>query len=189
SKTTETIARTIKPPITDNKSTRENKTKSATYEKTDTISSLGSNQLFEKSTFLDYDDKQSIGTVGDDYNQKINSLKTIWDASDHPSVQLEQTINTMVAMKQKQQDNNISKTNNSTKSDNYVQESKSTSSSSSTNITITNTNISSTTPNDDTNNKIIISSTNNSSSTINQPPTYSTSTISNKNEQKNICTV
>jgi hypothetical protein len=32
---------------------------------------------------LDYDDKQSIGTVGDDYNQKINSLKTIWDITDH----------------------------------------------------------------------------------------------------------
>lgn len=76
--------------------------KSTNFEKPDAISSLGSNQLFEKvfvsfllkfisriallfqSTFLDYDDKQSIGTVGDDYNQKINSLKTIWDISDHP---------------------------------------------------------------------------------------------------------
>ncbi|CAF1097369.1 unnamed protein product [Rotaria sordida] len=191
SKANETIARTIKPPITDNKSTRDNKTKSTTYEKTDAISSLGSNQLFEKSTFLDYDDKQSIGTVGDDYNQKINSLKTIWDASEHPSVQLEQTINTMVAMKQKQKqsDNNISNTN-STKTDNYVQESKSTSS---TNITVPNTNVSST-ANDDTNNKITTSTGNlqstGSSSTINQPPsTYSTNTVTSKNEQKNICTV
>ena len=25
-----------------------------------------------------------MGTVGDDYNQKINSLKTIWDISEHP---------------------------------------------------------------------------------------------------------
>ncbi|CAF4659800.1 unnamed protein product, partial [Rotaria magnacalcarata] len=61
---------------------------------------------------------QSIGTVGDDYNQKINSLKTIWDASDHPSMQLEQTINTMVAMKQKKQhhDNTVP-SNSSTKTD------------------------------------------------------------------------
>jgi hypothetical protein len=46
------------------------------------ITSKFKSYLFQ-STFLDYDDKQSIGTVGDDYNQKINSLKTIWDISDH----------------------------------------------------------------------------------------------------------
>ncbi|CAF4921279.1 unnamed protein product, partial [Rotaria socialis] len=48
SKTNETIARTIKPPVTDNKVNRDNKTKSTSYEKNDTIASLGSNQLFEK---------------------------------------------------------------------------------------------------------------------------------------------
>ncbi|CAF4267787.1 unnamed protein product, partial [Adineta steineri] len=189
SKTNETIARTIKPPGTDNKSDRDNKTKSTSYEKNDTISSLGSNQLFEKSTFLDYDDKQSIGTVGDDYNQKINSLKTIWDISDHPSRQLEQTINTMVAMQQQQkQDINV-QSNSSTKNDNYVPETIPTSS---TNISGANTNVSSAT-NDDGNNKNSTSTGNlqstGSSSTINQPSTYSTTTGSNKNEQKNICTV
>ncbi|CAF2085782.1 unnamed protein product [Rotaria magnacalcarata] len=190
SKTSETIARTIKPPVTDNKVNRDNKTKSTSYEKNDTIASLGSNQLFEKSTFLDYDDKQSIGTVGDDYNQKINSLKTIWDASDHPSMQLEQTINTMVAMKQKKQhhDNTVP-SNSSTKTDTYVKESIPTSS---TSISVTNTNVSSTIA-DDTNNKNTVAAGNlqstGSSSTINQPPTYSTSTVSSKNEQKNICTV
>jgi hypothetical protein len=156
---------------------------------------------------LDYDDKQSIGTVGDDYNQKINSLKTIWDISDHSryiietrilsliglilfSRQLEQTINTMVAMQQhhQQQDNNV-QPNNSTKTDSYIPESNSTSS---VNIPGGNTNVSSTT-NDDTNNKNTPSNGNlqstGSSSTINQPTIYSTTTGSNKNEQKNICTV
>ncbi len=127
---------------------------------------------------MDYDDKQSIGTVGDDYNQKINSLKTIWDITDQPTGQLEQTIKTMVAMQQKH--DNIP-SNNSTKTDNYVQES------SSVNKSTTNPNVSSTT-NDDTNNKNP-PSTQGSSSTINQPPAYSATTVQNKNEQKNICTV
>lgn len=50
----ETIARTIKPPIIDNKSDRETKAKSTNYEKNDTISSLGPNQLFEKVTKTNY---------------------------------------------------------------------------------------------------------------------------------------
>jgi hypothetical protein len=89
----------------------------------------------------------------------------------------------MVAMQQKHQDTNV-QSNNSTKSDNYVQESIP--------ISSTNTNLSSAT-NDDTNNKNSSSNTNlppnGPSSTMNQPTTYSTNTNSNKNEQKNICTV
>lgn len=64
SKTNENLVRTIKPPITDNKTNRDHKVihidcpiqinkpvfqaKSTSYEKADTIGSLGSNQLFEK---------------------------------------------------------------------------------------------------------------------------------------------
>lgn len=107
------------------------------------------------------------------------------------STALEQTINSMVAMKQKQQqqDNTVANSS-STKADTYAQESIPTSSSA--NISVPNTVVSSST-NDDTNPKSTASTGNlqsgGSSSTINQPPTYSTSTVSSKNEQKNICTV
>ncbi|CAF0982507.1 unnamed protein product [Adineta ricciae] len=188
SKTHETIARTIKPPSTDNKSDRDNKAKSSSYEKNDTIASLGSNQLFEKNTFLDYDDKQSIGTVGDDLNQKINSIKTIWDISDHPR-QLEQTINSMVAMKQQQQKENTIQATSSAKADNYVPEPIPTSSA---NISGSNTNVPSSVK-DETHSKNPVPVTSlqsaGSSSTMNQSGAYSSMSGSNKNEQKNICTV
>ena len=180
SKTNENLVRTIKPPIGDNKTDRDVKPKPNNFNKSDAISSLGSNPLFEKGTFLDYDDKQSIGTVGDDYNQKINSLKTIWDISDHPSGQLEQTINSMVAMQQ-QQESNVS-ANNSAKSDTFAQETIPTSSST------TNANVSSTV-NDESTNKSSANNSNSSSTAINSSANYSTNTNTNKNEQKNICTV
>jgi len=182
-KANETIARTIKPPAAENKSDRDTKTKSSNYEKNDTISPLAPSQLFPKTTFLDYDDKQSIGTVGDDYNQKINSLKTIWDTSDHPSEQLEQTINTMVAMKQQQQqDNNVPSTS-STKADSYGKEAITVSSA---NITGPPASISS--GSTDEGPKKALSSTG-SSNNINPGTNYSTNSAPNKNEQKNICTV
>ena len=150
---------------------------------------------------MDYDDKQSIGTVGDDYNQKINSLKTIWDVSDHPryssistlfsllvicsSDQLEQTINTMVAMKQQQQQHqeNTVPSTIPTKNENYVKETITVSSA---NITGPAASISS--GSNEEGNKKALSSTG-STTNMNSTTNYSTNSVSNKNEQKNICTV
>ena len=91
----------------------------------------------------------------------------------------------MVAMQQQHQDSNV-QSNNSTKSDNYVQESIAPSSSSA------NTNVSSTN-NDDSNNKNPSATGNlqstGSSSTINQSSNYSSNPNPSKNEQKVICTV
>lgn len=103
--------------------------------------------------------------------------------------QLEQTINSMVAMKQQQQQENNIQATSSAKADSYVSEPIPTSSA---NISSANTNVPSSVK-DETHNKNPAPVTNlqsaGSSSTMSQSGAYSSMSGSNKNEQKNICTV
>lgn len=182
SKPNENLARTIKPPTADVKSDRDEKKKSSNFTEGDNINALPERPLFEKA-FLDYDDKQSIGAPADDYNQKINSLKMIWDSSEQPGAQLEQTINTMVAMQQQQQQDNTVSTNTNVKTDTYVKETITVS-----NTTISGQNSNMTTGTNDEPAKKTISSTV-PPTTLNPATIYVPNSAPNKNEQKNVCTV
>jgi hypothetical protein len=106
--------------------------------------------------------------------------RTVIDSSG----QFEQTINSMVAMQQQQQQDGTVQVNAAPKTDGYAKEA----------MTVTSTKIASTTAgnvsgNNDETNKKSISSNGPSVNMNNTPATYSTSNVSNKNEQKNICTV
>ena len=104
------------------------------------------------------------------------------DCSRISSEQLEQTINTMVAMQQQQQENPVS-TTNSTKTETYVKESISVSTAP---ISVQTSNIASGASDDGT--KKTIASTG-ASSALSASNSYVNNPGSTKNEQKNICTV
>lgn len=91
----------------------------------------------------------------------------------------------MVAMQQhhQHQKDNVVQSNNASKADSYAKETIVTSSA---NISGPSTSISSATNDESTKKKL---SSAGPSANMNQPASYSSNAVSNKNEQKNICTV
>ncbi|CAF0859649.1 unnamed protein product [Didymodactylos carnosus] len=190
-KSNETLARAIKPPVSDGKQARD-KIKAPGYEKNDSMS-LDSNQLFSKEVnfMTDYDDKN---TPGDDYNQKINKLKTIWDASDHSGSSFDATISSMINMQQQENLTNTQSNDTYSQLDSSNNQQNSQKSSSNVNVSssssVTNTQQGSNIQ-DDSGKQSIITPT---SSTSNINPNnnnnnYTNQNMGTKNEQKNICTV